>query len=260
MSVWSTIAQAGAKLVADNKNGILKGARNFLGSYFSSFKQGGFKCLGKQAFTQEDLQNTYKVLDSHIAIYPHTPDGVAGLLTYLSTSIAQWNTNLQVWKSPCSKQNGQAYIQTMQELFAKIDKSSFSKTTKSGVVNNIPYNYDEYKYKGGDVPFIGYIEPKGLNEKLNNEDFKVELSGSLLDDYGNIDPSLYTPGFIAPEDLADRLTTNASPTWSVGAGGKTADGVDWNIGAGKTNQDNTTKYLVLGLMGLLAYKLLFDRK
>lgn len=256
-------SSVGKSLLANVKNGVR--------TAFSRFKQGGFSCLGKQAFNERDLEHQYNDLSNRVeAIKDNDPYSVAHFLNFCSQAIVQCDMAIAVYRSKCSKQNREAYKKTLQNMVNNYAKEGFTKSTQTAHDHNgTPYQYTHY------TPNMEYFNPPVIERPILETpevtmpvDMVSLLGENIVDGEGNllpIDPALYTPGFVAPIGGENKIPeleivkSNGTPTWSVGGSGKTADGVDWHLGAGKSTEDNTIKLALLGLLGLVAYKVLIKK-
>lgn len=251
-------------VLGDAKSGIIGGIRKSIGGYFSGFKQGGFKCLGKQAFHEGDLNSAMNVIQNEVATvdFGNAPF-VAEYLSVRELEIAHHERVINVYKSPCSKENTRRYIDFLRGLINEIiDKSpyKFEVGQRQGNLLGVDYLHKSYTYVGNKNSGISILSNPTPDVDVPVVDTgENELMGNLLD---NIDPALYTPSYIPPENEIEGLEfvrTTGDPTWNIGGGGRTKDGIDWSFGAGK-QQDNTVQLLLIGMFGLLAYKVLFDRR
>lgn len=267
MSVLSGIVNVGAKVIADNKSEIIRGVKKALGGYMSGFKQGGLKCLGKQAFNQEDLQRAVSMAEDSLSKLDYN-NGHA-VASYISDRELEIVFNEGVFlqlKSPCSRDNTRTYIDFLKGLIKQIlDKSpyEFKKGVKDTDWSGVVYKHSYYTYVGNKSVGLSVL-PNPVPDvdllKSDKENESDELPESDL--LEGIDPALYTPGFVPPEreiEGLDFVGTSSDPTWNIGGGGRTKDGIDWSFGAGK-QKDNTVQLLLIGMFGLLAYKVLFDRR
>lgn len=251
--------------------GLLANVKNGVRTAFNRFKQGGFSCLGKQAFNERDLQEQYDNLSNRIdAVNVSDPNSVAHLLNDLNRMIAESDIAINNYRSKCSKQNREAYKKTLQNMVAGYDKQGFTTETRTGQdYAGRSYQYTHY------TPNMEYFNPPVIErpiletpETTMPADMVSLLGENIVDGEGNllpIDPALYTPGFVAPIGGENKIPeleivkSNGTPTWSVGGSGRTNDGVDWHLGAGKSSEDNTIKLALLGLLGLVAYKVLIKK-
>lgn len=267
MSFLAVASEVGVGILKQNEKGIINGVR----TSFERFKQGGWTCLGSQAFNEKDLENFYDALSRQIdSVDMNNPKKVADLMTDLEVKIKESDLIIGRFRSKCSKKNREAYKQTLQNILNSYDKSGFTTEFKKARDEaGIEYSYTRY------LPKEEYFNPpvteKPILEKSNIEIFSDTmgiLGNDIVDGEGNllpIDPALYTPGFVAPISGENKIPeleivkSNGTPTWSVGGSGKTADGVDWHLGAGKSTEDNTIKLALLGLLGLVAYKVLIKK-
>lgn len=264
MIVIGGVVSTGSKILGDAKSGIIGGIRKSAGAYFSSFKQGGLKCLGKQAFNQGDMERAMEAVKNEVDTVDFgNPKVVADYLSVRELEIAYNEGAITRLKSPCSKENTRRYIEFLRGLINEIISKSpyeFDKGQGEGEWLGGRYQYHWYKYVRDKNSGISVLDnPKPSVDVPVLDTGENELMDNLLD---NVDPALYTPGFVPPEHEIEGLEfvrTTGDPTWNIGGGGRTKDGIDWSFGAGK-QQDNTVQLLLIGMFGLLAYKVLFDRR
>lgn len=267
MSFLAVASEVGVGILKQNEKGIINGVR----TSFERFKQGGWTCLGSQAFNEKDLEVQYDSLSREAdKVNPDDPQSVANFMNHCSRVIVESERAISNYRSKCSKQNREAYKKTAQNLLNSYLNDGFRTEVRQGRdYDGSVFNYTHY------IPKEGYSNPtiveKPILEKSNIEIFSDTmgiLGNDIVDGEGNllpIDPALYTPGFVAPISGENKIPeleivkSNGTPTWSVGGSGKTANGVDWHLGAGKSSEDNTIKLALLGLLGLVAYKVLFKK-
>lgn len=263
----NAIAGVVKNILGDAKSGIIGGVRKSLGSYLSGFKQGGIKCLGKQAFNQGDLHRAIAMTEESLSKLDYNNGhAVASYISDRELEIVFNEGVILILKSPCSKDNTRTYIDFLKGLIKQIlDRSpyEFKKGVKDTDWSGVIYKHSYYAYVGEKSVGLSVLPNPVPDVELSNPDKERESDelpvGNLLD---GIDPALYTPSFIPPEREIEGLElvgTADDPTWNIGGGGRTKDGIDWSFGAGK-QQDNTVQLLLIGMFGLLAYKVFFDRR
>lgn len=234
-----------------------------LGSYFASFKQGGLKCLGKQAMTQADANRILNDVNNRLnQVNNLDASSVADGLSYLSENIA-YNRRVASVVSGCSRINANYVADQMQKVL-----DEYLKNTGFKFKTETRHRPDGNK---APIPYTGYISD-GYNIGYGGDMVKTELyadtGGLTTSDIKNafslegLDASLYTPGFVEKEYTIDEVDlglvsrNSGGGTWNGGFSGRTGDGISWNIGAGKDNRDDELlRTIMLVGLGLVGYKL-----
>lgn len=247
-----------------------------LGSYFSSFKQGGFRCLGKQAFNQGDLQRALQNVQARIdATNQNDGVAVANLLTSLDMEASYNNFVYHGLKSKCSKDNTMSFVNTLRDTINGVLKGNealFNIRTQHHNDGKNVYDYRVFEYVGygvdrftvGDVPI-----PENAGQ-LTTGDIK-NMFGGNLQEYshlltpGVVDSSVET-GEYEPVGVFNKLTgeyeiepvelvakNNRVGVIIDGQSGDVSYGVQF--GKGKRQDDDLLRTIMLIGLGLMGYKI-----
>lgn len=246
----------------NNRNTIISGLKHLI-----SFR---WSCLGKQAFNKNDYDYWVGIANQKLN-ESKDEKSLVDLLIFLETGAIESDIEIGGYRSACSKElrgKYRDYLRGMQERILDKMNPILGHTMEQGV----NYSGQRYSYRKFFIKNEAYIEPVSppitdypitampVNE--GNDLGILDEDGGLLDIKGNllpIDPALYTPGFVAPISEGtipelEIIKNNGKDTWSIGGNGRTNDGVNWQIGASKDNDDDTMTLVLLGLLGLVAYK------
>lgn len=248
-----------------------------LGSYFASFKQGGLRCLGKQAITTNDANRILNEANDRVnAVNGSDINSVADGLNYLSELAAYYRFLPSALRSKCSKQNAEHIARQMQSTLDEYLKHTgfkFKTETRHRADKKGPIAYTAYIPDGYNVGYGGDFVM--TNEELPSGGITAGdvngFAGSNIDisRYEHLlDPNLVSGNYapvgeyneatgeydIAPVELVAQKRNN-DDYWSGGASGSTG-GVVWNVGASnkKTDDDLLRTIMLIGL-GLMGYKI-----
>lgn len=251
-----------------------------LGSYFASFKQGGLKCLGKQAMTEKDLAAMLDKFNNRAnSVNGSDVVAVADLLSHTSQEIQQSTKEISRYRSKCSKQNREKYKSILQNFLSDYLKNTgfqFKTSTRhfkewKGETMEYTHYEPDNSYQnvgyGGDILNVNTQLPSGgitagdvnrfAGSNIDISRYEHLLAPNLVSgDYASVGEYNEATGEydIAPVELVAQKRNN-DDYWSGGASGSTG-GVVWNVGASnkKTDDDLLRTIMLIGL-GLMGYKI-----
>ncbi len=251
--------------------GLLPESWGGLQGQIQGFFQGGFSCLGAQAWTKQTLADMQNLVINESKDV-NSSAGLANFLTAVSDKIGAASVDIPRLKSACSRQNYTAYKTFLENIIAKYDQvGMFTKVVKTKVdYKGATYQYTHYTATANvDINSItvGTLTPSAPSTNNvnvgNNIDTVIDSGNTLVSEtdplaeaYANLTSdqrtALLNYANETGTDVLEATTSFINGTLILKDGQ-----VTWSANAGNQQNNNLLLY---GVIGVVVYFMFIKKK